>query len=292
MHVLAATSDTWEVSGPTSLGIYAALAAVAVVATVLGRRSLARSHAPAPRLDDPDDIAYLHGGPELAVRTALSALHVAGRIASSDRRRIKAVGAVDPDAGELEQAIHRCAQHPVPRAELPAAPPVAEALGRIERRLIDAGLLLTAEQRKRIRHAGWLLWAVVAIGAIRAFAGGMAGKPIGLLLALLGVAAVGAVTLRLTAPRRTDRGNAELTRLRTTRASLAPRMRPNWQVYRPARAALRVAIFGMRALWAAHPAFAKELGRHQTTSAGDSGGGDSGDGGCGSGGCGGGGCGG
>lgn len=312
MHVLAAADDTWGISGPTFLGLYAALAVVAVIATVLTRRSLARSlaPAPAPSLDNPDDVAYLHNGPELTVLTALSAMHVAGRIAASGRRRVQAVGAVGPNAGDLQRAIHLSAQDPVPRDELPGAPPVAEALGRIERRLVDAGLLLTAEQRRRIRRAGWMLWAVVAVGAIRAIADDRAGKPIGFLLAILAVTAVGAAVLSLTTPRRTDRGNAELTRLRTAHANLSPTLRPRWRVYGPEGAALGVAVFGASALWAADPALAHELGAHQPSSArdpgstgsgkgwgwgGGGGGGGGGVGGCasgGGGGCGGGGCGG
>lgn len=213
----------------------------------------------------------------MTVLAALSAMHVASRITSSRRRRVQTVGAVGPDASELERAIHLCAQHPVPRATLPGAPPVAEALGHIERRLIDAGLLLTAEQRKRIRRTGWMLWAVVATGAICAIVGYLAGKPIGVLLA---VVAVGAAVFSLTAPRRTDRGNAELTRLRTAHASLSPRSRPDWRVYGPEGAALGVAVFGSSALWAADPALAKKLGAPtQSVSHWDGGGG-----GCGSGG--------
>ncbi len=273
MHVLAAAGDAWGISESTFLGLYAALAVVAVIATVLARRSLARSPAPAPapRLDNPDEVAYLHNGPELTVLTALSAMYVADRIALSGH--VRAVGAVGPSAGELQRAIHLCAQDPVPQAELPGAPPVAEALGRIERRLIDAGLLLTAEQRRRIRCTGWMLWAVVAVGAIRAIADDRAGKPIGFLLALLAVAAVGAAVFSITAPRRTDRGDTELTRLRTAHASLSPRLRPKWRVYGPEGAALGVAVFGAGALWAADPALAKELGAPQMPSVGDSGGG-------------------
>jgi hypothetical protein len=48
MRVLAATGDTWGISGPVFLELYAALAIITGIITVLARRSLARSHAPAP----------------------------------------------------------------------------------------------------------------------------------------------------------------------------------------------------------------------------------------------------
>jgi uncharacterized protein (TIGR04222 family) len=299
MHALG---DTWGISGPTFLGLYAALTVVAVIATVLTRRALARSPAPAHHLDNPDDVAYLHHGPALTVLTALSAMYVAGRVTSSGRGRVQAVGAVDPDARGLQRAIHLSTRQPVPRAKLPGAPPVAEALGRIERRLIDAGLLLSAEQRGRIRRAGWMLWAVVAVGAISAVAGDLTDKHLGFLLALLAAVAVSAAVFSLTTPRRTDRGNAELSRLRTVHASLSPRSRPNRRVYGPEGAALGVAVFGTGALWAADPALAKELGAPQMPSVDTLGGGGGGrwigggggcggggGGGCSSGGCGGGG---
>jgi uncharacterized protein (TIGR04222 family) len=295
MPVLAATGDPWGINGPTFLGLYAALAVLAVVATVLARRSLTRSLVPAPHLDNPDEVAYLHNGPELTVLTALSAMYVAGLIESSGQRRVRAIGTVGPDTGDLQRAIHLSAQDPVPRAHLPGAPLVAETLGRIERRLVDAGLLLTAEQRRRIRRTGWLLWTVAAVGAIHAIAGYRAGHPIGFLLAMLAVVAVGAAIFSLAATRRTDRGNAELSRLRTAHTSLSPRSRPDWRVYGPEGAALGVAVFGASALWAADPVVAKELGVRHTSSAGSSGGGGcgGGSGGCGGGGggCGGGGCG-
>ncbi len=150
MRTLAATGDTWGISGPTFLGPYAALAIVAIIATMLVRRALARSltPTPAPIAVNPEEVAYLHKGSELAVLAALSALHVAGNIASAGRRRLQVGGTVKPEASELELAIHRSAQQPVRRAALPGAQPVAEALGLIERRLIDAGLLLDTDRRR------------------------------------------------------------------------------------------------------------------------------------------------
>ncbi|HKR49069.1 MAG TPA: hypothetical protein VJT72_05705 [Pseudonocardiaceae bacterium] len=80
MHALG---DTWGISGLTFLAFYAALAVVAVITTMLTRRVLARNPAPTHHLDNPDDVAYLHHGPELTVLTALSAMYVAGRATSS-----------------------------------------------------------------------------------------------------------------------------------------------------------------------------------------------------------------
>jgi uncharacterized protein (TIGR04222 family) len=276
MRVLAATGDIWGISGPVFLELYAALAIATGIATLLIRRSLARSQAPAPApatgLVNPDYVAYLHDGSELTVLAALSALHVAGRLTSAGPRRVQATGAIGSDAGELQQAIHRCAQDPIQPAKLVSAPPVVEALSRIERRLIDAGLLLSAGQRTRIRASSWMLWAVVAVGVLRGIPGHQAGKPIGLLLTVLALVTVAAVVFSVTAPRRTDRGKTELVRLRSAHASLSPKLRPRWRVYGPEGAALGVAVFGASALWAADPSLAKDLGARQMLSASGSGG--------------------
>lgn len=290
MTAFAATSDDWGISEPTFLGLYGALAVIAAFATVLARRRLARSTAasPGPGLDtQPYHIAYLNGGPELTVLTALVTMRAQGSITTSGRHRVHAVGSLDPGGSDLEQAIHRSADQPAPRIGLPRTPPVREALTRIEHRLADTGLLLTGEQRRRIRRTSWMLWGVVAVGALRV---ATAGDPIGFLLVMMGVTAVGALVLTSIAPRRSDRGDAELKRLRSAHASLAPRMRPDHQVYGPTGAALGVAIYGTSSLWAADPAFATELGTQRPTSRDgvSSAGGSCSSGGCG-GGCGGGG---
>ena len=267
---------TWGISGPVFLVGYLLLSAVVWVAAAQRRRALA---------DGPDrpvhdlgghEVAYLNGGPDLAVTSALTAMHLSGTVAPV-KGLIHAVGRLDPGADALERAVHFTTGSPVQRSRLPLHRPVRSALDAVHKHLVGAGLLLSEPQRRRIRATGWWMGAVAGIGLLRLLAGVADSRPVGfLVVALLGVSLVTVVLL--------VREHHELD----------PAQRPDWVAYGPATAALGVGIFGAGALWASDPAFAEELAMQRaTTGSGDGGGGYSGDGGGGSdGGGGGGGCGG
>jgi uncharacterized protein (TIGR04222 family) len=245
----------------------------------------------------PHDVAFLNGGDELAIYSALCAMHLRGTIATS-RSGVMAVGRLDAEADELERAVHFTAASPVPRRRLAFHRPVRTALTAIEQRLVAAGYLLSGEQRNRIRRVGFWMLAVALFGLVRVLAGVAEARPVGfLVMATLTVAIVGAVQLAH-APRRSRPGNRALAELREEHHSLSPTVRPDWAVYGPSGAALGIGIFGTSALWASDPAFADEIEAQRvaagggTVTGGDSGGSGGGDGG-GGGGCGdGGGCGG
>jgi uncharacterized protein (TIGR04222 family) len=301
--VLAAAGDTWGISGPGFLVMYLVIAVVVWVATTRARRALADPrprHTAGDLSGHPHDVAYLNGGAELAVTSALSAMHLRGTIAPQ-RGSVQAIGRLDPGADDLEHAIHLTTRSAVARRRLPFHGPVATALKVIESGLVDAGLLVSPELRSRILRQGFWMLGVAALGLVRLLAGTADGKPAGFLLfALIGVVVVALVQLGR-APRRTRLGDRTLHELAQRHHTLSPTMRPDWAVYGPAAAALGVGIFGVGALWASDPAFADELALQKAAAAGggstsdggscssgDSGGGSS----CGGGGCGGGGCGG
>lgn len=305
---LAASADTWGISGPTFLIAYAVLAVAVLVAGVTTRRRLADprvKHHVGDISTRPHDVAFLNGGAELAVYSALSSMHLHGTIVSA-RGNLRAAGRLDPDADELERAIHFTAgSGAVHRKRLPFHRPVATALTAVENRLSTAGLLLPAAQRRGIRAVGGWMLAVAGLGLVRILAGMAEAKPFGFLLVMmLVVVVVGAVQL-FVAPRRSRLGDRTLRELRDRHHGLAPATRPDWAVYGPDDAALSIGIFGTTALWASDPAFADEIDAQRVAagggsdggggfSVGDSGGGDSGGGGGGGdgGGGGGGGCGG
>lgn len=296
--------DTWGISGPTFLLGYTVIAVLVGFAALRARRAVA-AESPDRRPGDlaahPHDVAYLNGGPELAVYSALSAMHLAGTIGTAGRGRVRAAGRLEPGTAPLERAVHFTAAAPVERRRLVFQRPVVTALEDVQRRLVEAGLLLSTEQRRRIRAVGWWMVAVAGLGLVRLLAGIANARPVGLLVvALLAVTAV-ALVLLARAPRRSRLGDAALAELRGRHHALAPDQRPDWAVYGPAGAALGVGMFGMSALWAGDPAFADELAAQRvatgggdagavSSGCGSSGGGDGGGGG--GGGCGGGGCGG
>jgi uncharacterized protein (TIGR04222 family) len=310
--------QTWGISGSAFLMIYVLLAVVVLVVAVRIRRSLRAGRAvSADGLQSrPEDVAYLNGGPELAVYAALSGMHVDGSIATSGPSAtgiVHAVG-VPRQASALQNAIHSAAARPVPRRTLSSEPGVASALAEIRDRLERAGQILTEEQRRSYRRPGFLLLALLAFGVVRLFAGLSNGRPVGFLVFALLVTAVVSVMLLVRVPYRTNAGNVAMEAQRSRHTALSPSMRPDWGAVGAGGAALSVGVFGVGALLAAEPAFAEELeAQHSATMGGGSfltgdggggfgggfdggfgGGGDGGGGGggCGGGGCGGGGCGG
>jgi uncharacterized protein (TIGR04222 family) len=296
MALAAATADTWGISGPEFLLVYLVIAAAVLVAGTRARRALADPRATSPVGDltaRPHDIAYLNGGAELAIYSALSAMHLRGTIAVGGKGLVSGRGRPAPDADGLEKAIHFTAGTPVQRRRLPFHRPVQTALLVIEERLVATGLLLSEDQRRRIRRVGFWMLGVAGLGLVRLLAGIAEARPVGyLLVALVVVTAIAIVQLAV-APRRSRLGDRTLAGLRANHHALAPSMRPDWHVYGPAAAALSIGVFGTSALWASDPAFAEEIAAQRATSGGSGdgggaavGGGDSG-GGCGGGGCGG-----
>jgi uncharacterized protein (TIGR04222 family) len=275
------SGDTWGIGGPTFLLAYLVLAVAVTAAVVRARRTLADVPVarPVDRIDArPYDVAHLNAGADLALCAALAAMHRRGTITVPRRGTVVAAGRPEPRTDELERAVHHVAATPVPRTQLARTGAVASALRRVESRLTDAGLLLAPDRRRAIRAlAGWT-FVLAALGVVRIVADLGNGRPVGLLVvAVLGVVAIGLVQAA-SVPRRTRAGDALLRRLADEHHVLAPSMRPDWQVYGPAGAALSVGVFGLGALWAADPAFAGELALQRAT-AGSSGGGSSGDGG-------------
>ncbi|GAA1327992.1 TIGR04222 domain-containing membrane protein [Pseudonocardia xinjiangensis] len=294
---LTATADTWGISGPTFLLAYLVIAVAVWVASTRARRVLAESRVTAPALDlttRPHDIAYLNGGADLAVVSALSAMHLRGTV-SSWHGAVRAAGRLEPGADELERAIHATARGGQ-RKRLPFHRQVAAALAAIDARLVTAGLLLSPQRRLRIRQMGLWMLAVAVLGLVRVVAGVAEAKPVGFLVAALVAVTVVATVQLSRAPRRTRLGDRTLAALRDEHHLLSPKVKPNWAIQGPAGAALSVGIFGMSALWASDPSFATELAAQRATTgggtadggAGGSGGGDGGGDGGGGGGCGGG----
>ncbi len=298
MSPLASGNPTWGISGPDFLVGYGLLALVALLGIIVARWRLAAGAATTATGEfsgQPHDIAYLNGGPELAVLSALSSMRVAGTVVAEGRGRVRAAEPLGTGADELEQAIHLAAAVPSTRRELVTNRIVRTALDKARHRLELAGLLLSTREQRRITRTGRWMVAVAGLGLLRLLAGAANGAPVGyLILELLAVGVLAAVLLGW-APKRSRRGTAELRRLRLKHNELAPGMRPDWTTYGPALAGLGVGIFGARALWASDPAFAAGVEVQRVAATSGSGyyggagcGSSSSDGGGGGGGCGGG----
>lgn len=269
MALAAATAETWGISGPAFLLAYLLIAVAVGIGVARERRALADV---GPRTvgdlaSRPHDVAFLGGGAELAVYSALCAMHLRGTITTS-RGSVQAVGRLGPDTDALEKAIHFTATGFMPRRRLVFHRPVQTALRTIEDRLVVGGYLLSEDRRQQIRRVGFWMLGVAGLGLVRVLAVVAEARPVGfLVVAMLVVTVVAAVQLSL-APRRSRQGEHALATLRAAHRELSPEIGPDWRVQGPTGAALGIGLFGMSALWASDPDFADEIEAQRVASGG------------------------
>ena len=297
MAVIAAPGDTWGISGPDFLAVFAGAALVFGLLALLDRFLITRRATGSPRRRaEPVEVAYLNGGAARAVHASLAGLRAAGLVAVDPLGALNITGALPAGVSRLDHAVYEAAGRRVQATRLLSDAQVSNAAEAVRAGLVDAGWVLDDDERARARRGGWLLLALAAFGFVRVIAGAFNAKPIGY-LALLTVAVVIAGLLLLRVPKRTAAASRVLAEAQRSHAHLKPKNSPSWATYGLVGGAMGVALFGTEALWAADPVFAADAGlrRPSTDSstggggAGGCGGGDGG--GCG-GGCGGGGCGG
>ncbi|SCL19271.1 TIGR04222 domain-containing protein [Micromonospora pallida] len=307
MTLLAATGDTWGISGPAFLAGYLTVAVLVVVGSAIHRAWLFKGHQQ-PGFDHlgPQQAAYLNGGARLAVYSSIGALRSVGAVGADRRRLLRATGPLPAGATPLDQAVYQAASRGVRSRDLPQDHWVATALGQLRQDLENRGLAIDAGRRRAARFGPVLLTVLLFVGMLRLFAGFDNDQPVGFLVVSLIVLVVISAVQARRVPYQTRAGRTALRNLRAHYQYLTPSTAPAYATYGAAGTAMGVALFGAATLWAADPTFAQEaeIQRQAAGSSGSSGGcggGDSGGGGgdsgggssCGGGGgCGGGGCGG
>ncbi len=301
MAVIAAPGDTWGISGPDFLAVFAGAAVVFGLLALMDRFLVTRRATGSPRRQaEPVEVAYLNGGAARAVHASLAGLRAAGLVEVAPTGALNVTGALPAGVSRLDHAVYEAAVRRVQANRLLSDAQVSTATEAVRAGLVDAGWVLDDDQRARARRGGWLLLALGAFGFVRVIAGALNAKPTGY-LALLTVAVVIAGLLLLRVPKRTAAAARVLAEAQRSHAHLEPKNSPSWATYGLVGGAMGVALYGTAALWAADPVFAADAGLRRpgtdssTGSAGGCGGGGGGGGdggGCGGGGCGGGGCGG
>ncbi|MEU7619578.1 TIGR04222 domain-containing membrane protein [Micromonospora rifamycinica] len=259
MNILAASGDTWGIPGPLFLKLYLMVAAVAVVGTLLHRRRTTAGPPDAAGTDQlgPQQVAYLNGGDQLAVWSALGGLRAAGAIDVRPDRRLIAAGPTPTGVTPLDHAIRHAARQPVAARTLGRDSGVARALEQLRLGLEQRGLLIDADGVRALRRGRNLLLVLLALGVVRLVAGLINGRPVGwLLLALAGLGVAFALLART--PRRTRAANVLLRRLRSSSHHLSPDSTPAYATYGAAGAAMGVALFGTASLYALDPGFAAQ----------------------------------
>lgn len=273
--------DTWGLSGPTFLMVFVALTAAVVLVVFLTRGRVLAGGA-GPPLDqttvDPCELAMVNEGETLAVAAAVAELRRLGAIQQDqDSERLIVVSESRHGLDRLESAVlDYLRETPSTMVEqIAAAPTPASTLAMMRERLVAEGLLLTSEQRRRIRwQAGWVV-ALIGLGVTRIAAGALNHKPVGLLIVLVGVLALVVLPWSLRAPNASTRGRRLLRSARKQERDLKKEIGAA-----DPRLGLAVALFGSELMWSAEPSLAQALGLPRNS------GGNGGGGGCG-GGCGG-----
>ena len=261
MALAAATAETWGISGTTNLAAYLLIAVTIGTAGLCRRRALADPGITRPVGDlttRPHDVAYLAGGGDLAVWSALCAMHLRGTLTAADGS-VQAVGRIDPAADGLEKAIHATASSSVAHRRLVFHRSVQPELAAIEERLVTGGLLLSDDRRRRIRRVGFWMLALAVLGLVRVLADVAEARSVALLVPVLLIVTAVAVLQLATAPRRSRHGDRTLATLRAEHRALAPEREPDWPAHGPAGAALGIGLFGTGALAASAPGFAREI---------------------------------
>jgi uncharacterized protein (TIGR04222 family) len=249
--------NTWGISGPQFLLIYAGLLVLAGLVVVWGRWVLAKPPVTQP-VDptqlDPYELAVLSGGERLAVTTAIVQLSEAGAVTvRRDPPTIVPSGPLPAGAHPVEQAIY--AQGDGVAGRTPGVPLLeaarTPALASLRDRLVRRGLLVRPERARRARMLVVAPGVVLLVGVARLAAGLANGKPVTYLVILL----FGALFLLQWVWRRplraTTQGAAVLRRLRGSdlAAALWPGRRAQAPPILSGGPAFTVALLGAGALW-------------------------------------------
>lgn len=256
--VLAAQGDTWGIPGPTFLALFAGAAGVLVIAAFVHRAILfAGHHTPVDQLH-PQQVAYLNGGPKLAVYASLAGLKSSGAIGVGPGRTLVASGHMPAGATSLDQAIYNAAGRGVRARDVNSDQWVSMALTSLREDLERRGLAPAEGTRVAARVVPLAMLALLALGVARLIAGISGDKPVGFLIALLIVWVFVSIGFFASVPTQTRAAKRALAELRRRHSYLSPSMGPAYATYGAAGLALGVGLFGAASLWHADAAFAEE----------------------------------
>ncbi|WHT21536.1 TIGR04222 domain-containing membrane protein [Crossiella sp. CA-258035] len=215
--------DTWGLTGPEFLGLYA-LALIVTVAVAIRRRLSARkltgAHPRTPELTV-DEAAYLSGGTRRLVEAAVARLVATDALRVSRGTRPAATG--KQAESMVDSRVLTAVRDRKPADGVEAATKQlnrSPELGELRQRLIQANLLVHPERARTARFSAAACFAPVAlVGALRLADGVSNGKPVGFLVFLLTLTAILTLAAALVpGPKATTLGRRALERARTEAA--------------------------------------------------------------------------
>jgi uncharacterized protein (TIGR04222 family) len=286
--------DILDLRGPEFLAFYAGAAMVAVAVGLLLRRVVRGGGARAVPAEadelDATEVAYLAGGPRLAINTAIAGLY--------RRNAVRIAGSSGKSSRSLEAA--QAVLEPLPALERQVLRYVA---GSSPARIYDLHRHVSAESARRgpmklglllptgLRIQGALLGALptvllLLLGLMKISVGTSRHRPVGVLIVFCFFTVVAIFLMLALTPRRTVAGDRVLRALRSRHAALRSTAISHPNSLAAGDLALAMGLFGVVVLQTGG------LGDLRAAIGPPAAGGSCGGGGCGSGGCGGGGCGG
>ena len=185
--------DPWGISGPDFVVLYivllgAVLLIRVIVAGVASSRALRAGNAPPGPPPTVYQLAFLAGGPDRATDAAIAALVERGQLRVNSYKQISQAGA--RPAEPLERAVADVAQLKT-TATIRAQVRGSAAMRALEDGLDQRGLLASAAAKRQARTFGLVLQlAVLVFGVARLVNGISLGRPVGVLVFLVLVAAV------------------------------------------------------------------------------------------------------
>jgi uncharacterized protein (TIGR04222 family) len=258
--------NTWGISGPAFLAIYGGAIVLLALGAVLHRRVAFRG-TPGADADelDPEQIAYVTGGPRLAACASLAALRAVGVVDAEGRDRLTTTAPLAADPTGLDRVVYAAAGRGVRASRLWRDPEVRAELTRMGHELAATGLVIAPPVHRALRLWGVAGLALGVLGVARIVAGIANDKPVGYLDPEVAAALFGSV-LAATADRyTTTAARRPLITLRRQYGYLAPAQSPAMEAYGAVGAALGVALFGPAAFQAMDPAFVSVLGIQHVT---------------------------
>ena len=268
--------DTWGISGPAFLVVYALGLAAVWGSGWLARRRLAGPPPPEPIEVHVYEAAMLAGGEDLVATAAMARLWTADIIEAGDGWLRESFEAAElrrlPDAAtplrvgprvELDHPVETAVYEAVRNGgdlrpdEVRAEAAASAAFAALRRRLEDRRLLYDAGSRVELRWQNAWYVPLLAIGAYRVMVGVERGKPVAYLVVLLVVTAV-LLGSDFRPPRRTPAGDRALKEERNSERELAAETRSGEIAV--SSLPLAVALFGTAALWSTDPWLAAALG--------------------------------
>ncbi|MET7423714.1 TIGR04222 domain-containing membrane protein [Dactylosporangium sp. NPDC005555] len=261
-----AAGATWGISGPVFLWLFHAAGVLAVGVALLWRwwrtRALRRPHTEGLTAEH---LAALRADRAGVISTGLAALRARGAVeaAAGVVTRSAAFGggeALPAEATPLERALFEAVRTPRQASGLHRDTTVRPALEAIEADLRRRGLHADRGLDLRLSIvAGVPLGALLVLGAVRAVAGLINDRPIGLLIfSMIVYGSAMLLVVNLEAPRVRDTFGV-WSGARREHQHLAPHLCPSWATYGPAGAAMSVALHGDTAIRAGDPAYAAGL---------------------------------